>query len=154
MTRMSLVIAAAYLALMTVPAPAQTSYESRGYGGPLGIGPNFHPGEPSRARRAKRRRRYRPSTSSKAGQRESVDTTKKKAVTENSTIVTELPEAEKKKVVTENSSIVTVSPRAGETVAQTTAGAKPKSQTKAPAGATNCRRFIASVGKTVSVDCD
>ena len=42
MTRFA--IAAASLALMSAGASAQVSYESRGYGGPLGIGPNFQQG--------------------------------------------------------------------------------------------------------------
>jgi hypothetical protein len=37
-------IAAASLALMSAGASAQVSFESRGYGGPLGIGPNFQLG--------------------------------------------------------------------------------------------------------------
>jgi hypothetical protein len=44
MSKTRLVIAAAALALMSVGASAQVSFESRGYGGPLGIGPNFQQG--------------------------------------------------------------------------------------------------------------
>ena len=46
MSKTSLTLAAACLALMSVGASAQdnSSYESRGYGGPLDVGPNFHQG--------------------------------------------------------------------------------------------------------------
>ena len=44
MSRTRFAIAAAALALMSASASAQVSYESRGYGGPLGIGPNFQQG--------------------------------------------------------------------------------------------------------------
>jgi hypothetical protein len=44
MSRTRFAIAAASLALMSAGASAQVSYESRGYGGPLGIGPNFQQG--------------------------------------------------------------------------------------------------------------
>ena len=37
------ILAAACLAVMTVRASAgEMSYEGRGYGGPLGVGPNFN----------------------------------------------------------------------------------------------------------------
>jgi hypothetical protein len=44
MSRIRIAIAAASLALMSAGASAQVSFESRGYGGPLGIGPNFELG--------------------------------------------------------------------------------------------------------------
>jgi hypothetical protein len=44
MSRIRIAIAAASLALMSAGASAQVSFESRGYGGPLGIGPNFQLG--------------------------------------------------------------------------------------------------------------
>ena len=46
MSKTSLTLAAACLALMSVGASAQdnSSYENRGYGGPLDVGPNFHEG--------------------------------------------------------------------------------------------------------------
>ena len=46
MSKTSLTLAAACLALMSVGASAQdnSSYENRGYGGPLGVGPNFQQG--------------------------------------------------------------------------------------------------------------
>jgi hypothetical protein len=45
MSKASLTLAAACLALMSVGASAQEpTYEGRGYGGPLGVGPNFQQG--------------------------------------------------------------------------------------------------------------
>ena len=41
MFKIRLAAAALCFALVPTAASAQTSYESRGYGGPLGIGPNF-----------------------------------------------------------------------------------------------------------------
>jgi hypothetical protein len=44
MLKIRLAAAALCFALVPAAASAQTSYESRGYGGPLGIGPNFQQG--------------------------------------------------------------------------------------------------------------
>ena len=44
MFKIRLAAAALCFALVPTAASAQTSYESRGYGGPLGIGPNFQQG--------------------------------------------------------------------------------------------------------------
>ena len=44
MLKIRLAVAALCFALVPAAASAQVSYESRGYGGPLGIGPNFQQG--------------------------------------------------------------------------------------------------------------
>lgn len=61
MTRARLAVSAAIFALMTVAASAQgyPSYESCGYGGPLGVGPNFHSNNSGSSERAAPRRVYR-----------------------------------------------------------------------------------------------
>ena len=44
MLKIRLAVAALCFALVPAAASAQVSYESRGYGGPLGVGPNFQQG--------------------------------------------------------------------------------------------------------------
>jgi len=145
MPRTILAIAALWLALSTASAAADPmSYEGRGYGGPLGVGPNFHSSEPSKPGHYQRKRTYKAKRRTRTGPAEDADT------------VTAAPAHEaaaKKKAESRNSSIATAS--AGESKpdekAATETAAKPASEPQASVG---CKRFIASVGETVSVLCE
>jgi hypothetical protein len=160
------------LALMTAPAFAQggPSYEGRGYGGPLYVGPNFHLGgqysapiygSPSyRARSSGEYRRQRSVTRSSRDTREATPKTKasesKPALTETAT--------------TENSSVAVppadnpepaIKPRDSRPVEKATASPENSSiaqkDTKAEAADTshvNCTKYFPAVGMTVSVPCD
>ena len=146
-------IVALFLALMTVVASAQgPSYESRGYGGPLYIGPNFQQGGQnappvyghgsSKAQGATTQRsrndksRKTPTTheatteKSKPAPKAAASDTVKAAVTD--------------KADTENSTI-------SSAVVQTDASG---TGSKTEAAPPTCKRFVAAVGQTVTVPCD
>jgi hypothetical protein len=146
--------AAACLAVMTVGVAADPmTYEGRGYGGPLGVGPNFRSSEPSkpkhyRKRTYKKRAKARPSKRTEtAKSAPEADVPVKKTdneKTDNEKTVT-------KDAVSQNSSIATSAatpsqPSVRET--GTTAATEPQSTS------VGCKRFIASVGETVTVPCD
>ena len=181
MTRRRLAIAAAAcLALTPVCASAQVgiglSFESRGYGGPLHIGPNFKSNtqEPS-ARKAYNRSTPRKVTRARKAQpRQDVETAKStpaapakdKAQSENSTIASVATED------TVETSIAATTPNAEATkpapakaqvenstiasVAADTTAATAQSETASPATKTSagCKRYFPTVGQTITVPCD
>jgi hypothetical protein len=122
MFKTSLTLTAAWLALMSVGASAQdnSSYENRGYGGPLGVGPNFHQGGQSAPpvygsgqERSYGTERYRaPQRLDRVERRrndadDDVKTAKK---------TTAPKESEEAKAQNENSSIVSIASDTGKTV--------------------------------------
>ena len=143
------ILAAACLALMTVLASAgEMSYESRGYGGPLGVGPNF------RSSGSGSQQRYSPQRSSRQPARRATSKPRptKEIDTAKTTPATNTNEAE---VENENSSIARASLETDETGEQTTVEAETKPTAEpAPTNTASCRRYFPSVGKTVSVACD
>ncbi len=116
MSRTRLAIAAASLALMSAGASAQVSFESRGYGGPLGIGPNFQQGGQhappvydSGQQRSNSTERYRaPQRIDRVQRKQSTDddvkTVKKTPASKDD------QESKEAKAQNENSSIVSISP--------------------------------------------
>ena len=153
--RTNIALAAALcLAGMTVAASAQgLSYESRGYGGPLYVGPNFQQGGqhappvygqgPSKSERATTRRsraaksRKAPATREAATEKSSP--ARRAAATDAGNSV-----AIDKKAETENSTI------SGAALHSDGGNAAAKGEF-APV---TCKRYVAAVGQTVSVPCD
>jgi hypothetical protein len=133
------------LGLTTVPGFAQggPSYESRSYGGPLYIGPNFHQGgqysapiygSPS----------YRAPSSGEYRRQRSVTRTRE-ATTHKNDKVSEPTPALTKTATTENSSIAVLATRED---------AKDTKAEAADSSPVNCRKYFPNVGLTVSVPCD
>lgn len=149
--------AGALLAAMTGFALAQgPSYESRGYGGPLYVGPNFKQGgqyetptyEKKRTykKRNKKKRTYRakkpvPSKAKKADTAKAATPTKRaeKIESENSTI-------------TRASSVPPASTGTSAVVAQGEENTKPQGK-KAPTKI-DCKKYVATIGTTITVPCD
>jgi len=176
-TRLAIAAAAACLALTPVCASAQVgiglSFESRGYGGPLHIGPNFKSNtqEPS-ARKAYNRSTPRKVTRERKAQpRQDVETAKStpaapakdKAQSENSTIASVATED------TVETSIAATTPNAeatkpapakaqveNSTIASVAADTTAQSETASPATKTSagCKRYFPTVGQTITVPCD
>jgi hypothetical protein len=179
MAKVVLVIAAAVLASITVLASAQgQSYESRGYGGPLNVGPNFKAGgqytppsygpNASSKKRYNKKRAYQATKARKARAAKTVDTAKAAPVD--------------KDVQSENSSISSLSSLAGDTdktgVPEKTETAKGRqnenstisgadTDTEIDASAVakgdddskrarnvDCKKYFPSAGMTLSVPCD
>jgi hypothetical protein len=139
-------IAALCLALLTVVAAAgEMSYEGRGYGGPLGVGPNFHSSGSSS------QEGYSPQRSS--GERAHRAANKPKPAKEVDTAKTA---PAKKEAENENSSIAGASlqtDKAGEQTAVDTE-TKPTAEPAPTTSTASCKRYFPSVGKTVSVPCE
>lgn len=144
------------LVLTTVSVSAQgPSYESRGYGGPLYVGPNFQQGgqwsppsygpKSSSQERATTKRARSTAKSRKAPAEQEANTEKASPATEDS--------SNAKTAETENSTISSASLQADTTDAETNAEPGPKAEAAAASPAT-CKRFIAAAGKTVTVPCD
>lgn len=145
MARNVLAFAAVCLALPTACAAGDyMTYEGRGYGGPLGVGPNFNSSKPSapkhyRKRTYKKRATTRPSNNNTetAKSAPEADVPVKKSV--------------KKDTVNQNSSIATSAGAPAKTAVHET-GATPAAE---PQSATvGCKRFIPSIGETVTVPCE
>jgi hypothetical protein len=174
-----------FVALTTTGALAQEepTYEGRGYGGPLGVGPNFqhggqwgppiYDGSGAREHSSTRERYHAPERSEHVRQRrnddDDVKTAKKtqepkeaKAENENSSIVTIGPEkktdvakSDSSKTSNENSTIASVA-------SSTTANADPikgqlrkKFDTDATGNTVEtCKRYFPTVGQTITVPCD
>jgi hypothetical protein len=122
MSKTSLTLAAACLALMSVGASAQdsSSYESRGYGGPLGVGPNFHQGGQSAPpvygsgqERSYSTERYRAPQRLDRVERKRNDADDDVKTAKKTTAPKESEEA---KAQNENSSIVSIASDTGKTV--------------------------------------
>ena len=149
MARSILALAAACFALPTACAAGDyMTYEGRGYGGPLGVGPNFHSSEPSKPKRY-RKPRYKPShkPSKNVKKRPAKETETAKSAPEKAAPAT-------KDAVSQNSSISTgATTAAGSTQASAQETAtKPSSDTET--SSVGCKRFIPSIGETVTVPCD
>jgi hypothetical protein len=165
MAKLRLAIAAAALAAMSALAAAQgPSYESRGYGGPLYVGPNFQAGgqhsppvyEPKSSSKHYKKRRTRqatkprkePATKEAATAKGSPE--KSGASDENSSIsrAAGQEKAESKPPVgveTENSSI-----SAAELSTGTTAKEPPPEVRKS----VGCKKYFPTAGMTLSVPCE
>lgn len=122
------------------------SYEGRGYGGPLGVGPNFHSSEPSQPKRY-RKPSYKPKP------RKSVKTRPDRQ-TETATTVPEKAAPAVKDAVSQNSSISTGATKAAASAQATAPETAAKPAADAEPTSVGCKRFIASVGETVSVPCE
>jgi len=182
MAKFVLAIATACLAAMTAFAAAQgPSYESRGYGGPLYVGPNFKSGgqytppsygpkSSSRARHRKRKRAYQATKERKARAAKTVDTAKatpvdKEVESENSSISSLAGDTDKisvpKKTETakgtqnENSSIAhaAADTDAEKDTAESAAVAKEDDESKR-ARKVDCKKYFPTAGVTLSVPCD
>jgi hypothetical protein len=169
------------LGLTSLTASAgELSYESRGYGGPLYIGPNFQQGgqhspptygsgssssgyharsREEREERAPRHVAKKKSTSHEtvtektAPAEKSVPAEAKPAVTKAAE-KTDTDKAAPKTADTENSSITTA---ARTDTAEFTGATESKPATDseaAPSTPTGCKRFVAAVGAIITVPCD
>lgn len=185
MLRKRLVLAAVCLALTPACASAGgLSFESRGYGGPLYIGPNFQQGgqhsTPTYDKPSYRQERYTPPREKVTRERRArpaqpVDTAKtapvekpeeksiakKAADNENSTIAATAP-AKDKPVDTAESATETPEAKKGPDRENSTIAGKSSDEAKPAKTNTastepknlNCTRFVAAVSKTISVPCD
>ena len=138
------------LAAMTISASAQgPSYESRGYGGPLYVGPNFQQGGQhappvygqgrSTSERAATRRERNAKTHKAPSRREAEKPSPSKAESADAA-----KSASDKKADSENSTI-------SSAILHSDAGSSTKTDASTPV---TCKRYIAAVGQTVSVPCD
>jgi hypothetical protein len=139
------------LPVLTVAAAAQgLSYESRGYGGPLYVGPNFQQGGQhappvygqgaSKTERATTRRSRAAKSRKAPATREA--TTEKSSPAPKAAASDTVKAAATDKAETENSTI-------------SSAGLQTDAGTKAEAASPpTCKRFVAAVGQTVTVPCD
>jgi glucan-binding YG repeat protein len=175
MVRLSLAIAAASLAAMTIVAAAQgPSYESRGYGGPLYVGPNFqgggqhsppiYDGSSSSKKPYKKKRVYQ-ATKPRKEQAKETDTAKSapkssptdtEVETENSSISQAGGEPQKtgdeKPVDTAETGIVTENSTISHTsleTATTSDAAEPKAKQNV-----SCKKYFPAAGMTLTVPCD
>jgi hypothetical protein len=177
MAKIALTLAAASFAAMTITAAAQgPSYESRGYGGPLGVGPNFQAGGQhsppvyggsSSSKKHRKKPTYQATKPQKERVRETEtakSTTKSspaEAETENSSItavggqpgksdIGKSVETAKGGVETENSSISSASLETATTssdTSRTAAETKPKQNV-------GCKKYFPTAGMTLTVPCD
>ena len=175
MVRLSLAIAAASLTAMTIVAAAQgPSYESRGYGGPLYVGPNFqgggqhsppiYDGSSSSKKPYKKKRVYQ-ATKPRKEQAKETDTAKSapkssptdtEVETENSSISQAGGEPQKtgdeKPVDTAETGIVTENSTISHTsleTATTSDAAEPKAKQNV-----SCKKYFPAAGMTLTVPCD
>jgi hypothetical protein len=141
------------LAAATVSASAQgPSYESRGYGGPLYVGPNFQQGGQhappvygqgrSKSERATTRRSHTAKSRSAPATREAK--TEKPSSTPKSESADAAKSAGDKKADSENSTI-------SSAALQSDSNTGAKAEVATPV---TCKRYVAAVGQTVTVPCD
>jgi hypothetical protein len=141
------------LAVTAVSASAgELSYESRGYGGPLYVGPNFKEGgqytPPTYGPKSSSQERSTParersvSKHRKAAATREADTEKEKAAPAAKTATTG------KAAESENSTISAAALQTGHTDAEAS------HKGEASATPTTCKRYIAAAGQTVTVPCD
>jgi hypothetical protein len=158
MSRTRLALAASALMLTSIAALAAPSYESRGYGGPLYIGPNFHQGGQSSppaydGSRSYSVERYR------APQR--LDRVQRKRSSDDGDVKTAKKtepskEATEAKSENENSSIVSIGSHADKKPIDTPKADTPKTDTaKADAAkSSNENSTIASVASSTAAKAD
>ncbi len=175
MAKATLAIAAALLVALTtlVPAPAgaqSPSYESRGYGGPLYVGPNFQGGgqhstptydrKPS-SKRYKKKRTYRATKSRKTDTSKKTEQAKaspadESVKSENSSISRaatggDAPGNDDTATVqNENSSIAAGEISTGSTPKKNASGIEPASASRN----VGCKKYFPTAGMTLSVPCD
>lgn len=171
------------LALTTVSASAGAlSFESRGYGGPLYVGPNFQGGgqhsppsygpKSSSQERATTKRERSTAKSRKAPATREANTEKaspaaeaasiEKPESENSTISSASAptnNAEKSSLAAKLSSIDKTAQSENSTITSASlqtdkTNAEPSPKAEASASPATCKRFIAAAGQTVTVPCD
>ncbi len=172
MVKARVAIAVALLAAMTVCAAAQgPSYESRGYGGPLYVGPNFQSGGQNsppvygqgssskkhyRKKRVERATKERKTPAVKATDTDTAKSSPEQSDVQNensgiSQATADTPKTGEKRtsentetVENENSSISGASLASG-----TTAKDEPKAPQKV-----GCKKYFPTAGMTLSVPCD
>ncbi len=182
MAKATIALATVLLALTTVAATAEPSYESRGYGGPLGVGPNFHSSDSyGNSERSTPKRVYRePSRDSKKSRSRDVDSddtaksvpvtkeaeSKKAAETENSTISgaktvpSETARTDTSKTDTA-AALDTVKSKVGAQTENSTivradntvAGSETKDVPKTSQNV-GCKKYFPTAGMTLSVPCE
>ncbi len=179
MAKAAFALATVLLAATTAIAVAEPSYESRGYGGPLGVGPNFHSSESySSPERSKPKRVYKERSSEPKRRSRAVDTddtpksapvkkeaeNQKAAETENSSIAgatsnsaktvaieTPAPGKVKAGVEKENSTIARASLDDGKTTSATETKPAETPKTSQNVG---CKKYFPTAGMTLSVPCE
>ena len=147
MPKTILAIAAALLAVMTVFASAaQAGSKSRGYGGPLGVGPSFGATESYGAKdyspkHYKKKRVRSAPKKHKARPAKEVDTAKTTPI--------------EKEAENENSDISGASLETEEAAEETTVKteAKPKDEPKTTKNV-GCKKFFPTIGQTLTVPCE
>ena len=159
-------------------AQEEPTYEGRGYGGPLGVGPNFQQGGQwgppiygAGREHSSTTERYREPQRTDRVQRKR-NTKDAKAQSENSSIVTigsdhekttpvteqrktDLAKSDKSKSSNENSTIASVASSATAN-ADPVKGQLSKTVDKDASGKTvaTCKRYFPTVGQTITVPCD
>jgi len=179
MARAHLAIATAFLVAMTVFAAAQgPSYESRGYGGPLYVGPNFQAGgqhsppvyspNSSTRKHYRKRRVHRPTTARRQRATEKTETAKSAPEesdvhSENSSLSrasSDTKKAAQQKttestttIEDENSTISRAAVETGTTSQEEKAASAAKDAPKA-SKTVGCKKYFPTAGMTLSVPCD
>jgi hypothetical protein len=172
MARLSLAIATASLAAMTIVAAAQgPSYESRGYGGPLYVGPNFQGGGQhsppiyggsSSSKKHYKKKRVHQATKPRKEQAKETDTAKSapktspastEVETENSSISQAGGNPQKtgdeKSVDTAGTGIVTENSTISRASLETVTTSEPKAKQNV-----GCKKYFPTAGMTLTVPCD
>lgn len=137
---------AAYLVLAAVPAVAQNpSYEGRGYGGPLQVGPNFEQGGQHTPPVYGQKPPKKPGDRKAAPEKRAKEVTKiHKAPVEKETSTPQEPAASEKASSTVEPSTDTTPTSEG--VGTSSAGS--------PSTAATCKKFDPTAGQTIPVPCD
>jgi hypothetical protein len=168
MAKLRLAIAAALLAAMSVLAAAQgPSYESRGYGGPLYIGPNFQHGgqnappvynSKSSRKHYKKRRTYRAKSRKKraAKQTETAKSSPEKTgvKSENSSISRAAKDAEEKAAAKTGDTAAVENENSSISAAELLTGAASKEDAPKVKKAVGCKKYFPTAGMTLSVPCN
>jgi hypothetical protein len=156
MTKIAITAGVCFVIMTAAASAGDLSYESRGYGGPLYVGPNFQQGgqhsppvygPKSSSERTAPVRRERVTKTRKAPKTQDAETEKSTPAVKSTAESQSAPSEKKAPAQSENSTIST---------AALPSDSKPSDAgVKATAAApTTCKRFIAEVGKTVDVPCD
>jgi hypothetical protein len=167
------------LTTTTAVAQEQPTYEGRGYGGPLGVGPNFQQGgqwgppvygqgqshgverysAPQHVDRVQRKRNtdddVKTAKKTPAPQESKEASKEAKAQSENSSIVTIGSDTDKSTSSNENSTIASVASSATAN-ADPVKGQLSKRVDSDASGKTvaTCKRYFPTVGQTITVPCD
>jgi hypothetical protein len=148
MLKVGFAMCAAWLALFSSVALAGPSYESRGYGGPLYVGPNFQKGGQHETPTYEKKTYQKKKTYKKTRSYEAKKPSKTKAA-EKSGSGSAGPGAASAGVAdptNENSTISGVTAAANET-----AGQVQKTKASAPV---DCKKYFPAAGITATVECD